>query len=292
MRRLNVREAQIDECIRSSMFALSERPRNPELQPGELLLLQLVKTDAIRLKKLHQRINFALVFDRIERDHDGSISRQHWPNEGRTWNWIVYGLATVPTVPFSLEDLELSRNYQGQDNARYIDPEDEEVIRPLIQWSLAQNPQPELQLVPPTHMLREFGPDSTLAAIFNHDRIAMLHPIQRRMVTVEEFDRNPWLADSLKSFYDHRCQVCGNDFEPIYGTPFSETHHIQYLSEGGPDISGNIVVLCPNHHRIIHATNAHFNRDQVTYEYPNGLREQLVLPTHIVEARRLNLQAS
>ena len=44
MRRLNVRPAQIDECIQKSMFAFSFKPQNPELHPGELLLLQLVKT--------------------------------------------------------------------------------------------------------------------------------------------------------------------------------------------------------------------------------------------------------
>jgi hypothetical protein len=44
MRRLNVRPAQIDECIQKSMFTFSFKPQNPELHPGELLLLQLVKT--------------------------------------------------------------------------------------------------------------------------------------------------------------------------------------------------------------------------------------------------------
>jgi len=286
MRRLNVREAQIDECIRQAMFALSERPRNPELQPGELLLLQLVKTDADRFDKVHQRINFALVFDHLERDHDGSISRRHWPAEGRVWEWIVYGSATVPTIPFSLEDLGLSRDYMGQDNARHIAPQDEAVVRPLVQWSLAQRPQPDLQLVPASRLAQEFGPERALSAVFNHDRIAMLHPVPRTSVTVERFDRNPWLADSLKSYYDHRCQVCGNDFQPTYGVSYAETHHIQYLAEGGPDISGNIVVLCPNHHRIVHAAHARFNRETVTYEYPNGLQERLVLPAHILMAAR------
>src|SRR4029078_94417 len=73
MRRLNVLEAQIDECIQKSMFALSLRPQNPELHEGELLLLQLVKNDASRLGKLKERINFALVFDHLERDYDGAI---------------------------------------------------------------------------------------------------------------------------------------------------------------------------------------------------------------------------
>jgi hypothetical protein len=108
MRQLNVRAAQIDECIQTSMFAFSVRPQHPELQPGELLLLQLVKTEAARLGKLHSRVDFALVFERLERDYDGTISRLHWPRENRTWPWIVYGSATVPTIPFSPEDLDLS----------------------------------------------------------------------------------------------------------------------------------------------------------------------------------------
>jgi hypothetical protein len=57
---------------------------------------------------------------------------------------------------------------------------------------------------------------------------------------------------------------------------------------GGPDISGNIVVICPNHHRIIHATNASFDRRSLTYEYPNGLREPLISPDHFVNAPQLS----
>jgi hypothetical protein len=33
-------------------------------------------------------INFALIFDHLERDHDGSISRAHWPSEQRVWESI------------------------------------------------------------------------------------------------------------------------------------------------------------------------------------------------------------
>ncbi len=284
MRRLNVREAQIDACIRDSMFALSERPRNPELQPGELLLLQLVMTDANRLGKTRGRINFALIFDHIERDYDGSISRKHWPTEGRTWNWIVYGSATVPTIPFSLEYLGLSKNYTSQNNARYIDSIDDEKIRPFILWSLAQRPDRYMQTVEPAEIAQTFGRERTLAGVFNHDRIALLTPASTSRVISEQFDRNQWLAESLKSYYEHRCQVCGNDFLPTYGTSFAESHHIQYLQHGGPDISGNVIVLCPNHHRIVHATNAEFNRPTLEYQYPNGLRERLLLPDHLSSA--------
>lgn len=284
MRRLNVREAQIDECIQKSMFALSFRPQNPELQQGELLLLQLVKNDAIRLGKTKERINFALVFDHIEPDHDGTLSRLHWPKENRTWPWIVYCSATVPTIPFSLENLHLSVNdaYQGQANARYISPQDEQLIKPFIRWSLAEQPAPYLEIVPTAKVVQRFGQQRALSAIYNHDRIAALKPVPRQTITREEFVRNVGLAESLKVYYEYRCQICGKSFLPDYGVDLADTHHIHYLAKGGPDISTNMIVLCPNHHRVIHATDAHFDRQVLTYDYPNGLREKLLLPDHLI----------
>lgn len=287
MRRLNVQSTQIDECIQKHMFAISVPPHNPELQPGELLLLQLVKHEAVRLGKVHSRIDFALVFNRIERDYDGTISRSHWPKAERTWPWIVFCSDTIPTIPFSLEDLKLSMEYGGQTNPRYIQPRDEQLIMPYIQGSLAQVPKLSLQLVPASRIAQKFGKQPTLSAIYNHDRIAILHPVPKKLVSREEFERNQYLADSLKSYYESRCQVCDQDFLLEYGVPFSETHHIQYLARGGPDVSGNIVVLCPNHHRIIHATNARFNRQNLAYEYPNGLCEPLIRTDHFQHALEL-----
>jgi 5-methylcytosine-specific restriction endonuclease McrA len=285
MRRLNVREAQIDECIRMSMFALHQRPQNPELQQGDLLLLQLVKGDASGHGGAQGRINFALIFDHIERDWDGSISRAHWPHENRVWNWIVYGLATVPTIPFSLEALNLSRSYSGQDNARYIEPADQEIIRRYVLWSLAREPEPSRQIVPARQIAERFGPERSLEGIFNHDRIEILNPVvPKRTVVQEIFVRNASLADMLKSYYDHHCQICQHSFLEPYGTDYSEAHHIQYLSQGGPDVSGNMIVLCPNHHRIVHETRAQFRQQDLTYVYPNGLEERLQLNDHFVKS--------
>ncbi len=284
MRRLNVRETQIDECIRMSMFALHQRPQNPELQRGDLLLLQLVKNDAEAQHQIEERINFALVFDRIERDWDGSISRIHWPNANRVWSWIVYGLATVPTISFSLESLNLSRSYSGQDNARYIDPIDQEVIQKFVLWSLARDPNPGKQIIPPRQIAEQFGLERSLDGIFNHDRIELLAPAPRRTVTQEIFVRNLSLADMLKSYYDHHCQICRHTFMDPYGSDYSEAHHIQYLSEDGPDVSGNMVVLCPNHHRIVHETHAEFRKHELTYVYPNGFEERLKLDDHFTKS--------
>jgi hypothetical protein len=288
MRRLNVREAQIDECIQKSVFAIGFRPQHPALQPGELLLLQLVKKEAQRLGKLKSRVNFALVFERLEQDYEGTISRLYWPDEGRVWPWIIYGQATVPSVPFSLEDLPLSKSYEGLFNPGYIEKQDEEIILPYIQWDLAELPAPTLQLVPASEVSQKFGRTRALSAIYNHDRIAALRPVPKILTSTEVFVRNQWLSESLKAYYDCSCQICGTDFEPLYGVPVADTHHIEYLSEGGPDVSGNIVVVCPNHHRVLHATHAYFNRQHLIYEYPNGLREPLMRTDHFTNALLLS----
>lgn len=43
-----------------------------------------------------------------------------------------------------------------------------------------------------------------------------------------------------------RCVICG--FSLV-----SDVHHITPRSEGGTDALGNLVTLCPNHHRLVHA---------------------------------------
>lgn len=115
MQRLNVRQPQIIECIEKSMFAVDSIPR---FSQGEILLLQLVKQDAISIGKLHSRVEFALIYDHYEIDHTGEISRHHWPSAGKIWKYILFCSKTIPTIPFSLEDLPLSTDYGGQSNPR------------------------------------------------------------------------------------------------------------------------------------------------------------------------------
>lgn len=283
MRRLNVREAQINECIQNSMFASSIFPRKPELQQGELLLLQLVKHDAKRLNKLDERISFALVFERIEQDIDGSISRLHWPSENRVWPWIIYCSATLTMIPFSLEDLPLSVNnsYQGQDNPRYINMHDQELIKPLILWNAPKNHENHSEINDKIQLFSKFEKPKLFSIIANHDRITLSKPSSKKEVVIERFTRNQWLAESLKAYYQYCCQICGKNFFTEYGVNYIETHHIHYISQNGSDTSTNMIVLCPNHHRIIHATNAYFDRATLSYHYPNGLKETLLLNEHL-----------
>jgi hypothetical protein len=272
VRRLNVQFTQIEECIRLSLFAVDVQPQNPPLQPGEELLLQLVKTDAERLGKLDARIEFALIFERLGEDPTGDVSRQHWPNAGKTWRYILYCSETLPTIPFSLENLRLSKDYAGQMNPMYIEPQDAAKIRPYLKGASQPTDLPSLADVP-----------SLLAAIRNYDTVVRLSPL--RTTRVREHERrllDPWLGDTLKTLYEHRCQICVHDFKPQYGVPYADTRFIRPLGEGGEPVSRNLVVLCPNHNAIVGLTQADFDPRGLAFRYPNGLVEKLTLRDHLL----------
>ena len=51
-----------------------------------------------------------------------------------------------------------------------------------------------------------------------------------------------------------KCELCGEQAPFNYrdGTPYLESHFVQWLSEGGSPTIDNVVALCPNCHKKIH----------------------------------------
>jgi 5-methylcytosine-specific restriction enzyme A len=78
-----------------------------------------------------------------------------------------------------------------------------------------------------------------------------------RKVSTKIFERNQYVAELAKRRAKGICQLCGRPapFKDKRGNPYLETHHIQWLSEGGEDIIENTVALCPNCHRKMHSLN-------------------------------------
>jgi hypothetical protein len=62
--------------------------------------------------------------------------------------------------------------------------------------------------------------------------------------------RDTDLARTIKLLHDDACQICGHVIPFPGGGRYSEVHHLRPLGSphDGPDIAGNIIVLCPNHH--------------------------------------------
>ena len=77
--------------------------------------------------------------------------------------------------------------------------------------------------------------------------------IGKREITTSVRDRDPEVRRFALLRAKGRCQFCGAaGFQLLNGSVFLETHHVIPLAEGGLDSVGNVVALCPNHHREAH----------------------------------------
>lgn len=75
-------------------------------------------------------------------------------------------------------------------------------------------------------------------------------PDGRVATTTYRILRDTELARRVKSIHQSECQICGRTIELPDGSRYAEAHHIQPLGRphNGPDVIGNILCLCPNHH--------------------------------------------
>ncbi|MFA6473001.1 MAG: HNH endonuclease [Candidatus Latescibacterota bacterium] len=65
--------------------------------------------------------------------------------------------------------------------------------------------------------------------------------------------RDTALARTIKKSHKYQCQICGQTLKLSDGTPYAEAHHIVPLgkSHNGPDVSSNILCVCPNDHVLL-----------------------------------------
>lgn len=92
---------------------------------------------------------------------------------------------------------------------------------------------------------------------------------------------NRKIGEYLKELYGYRCQICGCLIGEEYGSHIAEAHHIDYFVKSLNNNADNQMIVCPNHHRIIHDANPAFDRSEILYVYPNGYREKLQLNKHL-----------
>lgn len=100
-----------------------------------------------------------------------------------------------------------------------------------------------------------------------------------RLVKIRKLNKK--ISDNLKLLYGYRCQICGLYIGEEYQAQVVESHHIEYFIQTLNNDSDNQLIICPNHHRIIHYSNPTFDRTQLLYLYPNGFQEGLKLNLHI-----------
>lgn len=92
-------------------------------------------------------------------------------------------------------------------------------------------------------------------------------------------------VDMLKRLYAYRCQICGQNVGEEHGVNIAEAHHIKYFSKSVDNSSDNLLMLCPNHHSLIHALNPKFDYDELQYIYPDGKTDKIILDLHLTHGK-------
>lgn len=78
------------------------------------------------------------------------------------------------------------------------------------------------------------------------------------------------------------CQICGEDFGKRFEIHIVEAHHIDPFVATMNNDAANQIIICPNHHRVIHKVEPVFNRSRFLFIYLNGIEEKLLLNKHLV----------
>ena len=101
-----------------------------------------------------------------------------------------------------------------------------------------------------------------------------------RTVKIRKLNRK--IGENLKKLYGYRCQLCGELIGGEYGIHVCDAHHIDYFIKSLNNDASNQLIVCPNHHRIIHEANPVFDRQRLVYRFDNGMEAGLKLNKHLV----------
>jgi len=123
--------------------------------------------------------------------------------------------------------------------------------------------------------------ERVLEASFNYDMVDENSTMFETEQIIKLRKLNKKIGDNLKLLYNYRCQVCGKNIGEGYDSHIVEAHHIDYFVHSLNNDSDNQLIVCPNHHSIIHDVNPVFDRKRLIYLYPNGMQEGLALNQHL-----------
>lgn len=96
---------------------------------------------------------------------------------------------------------------------------------------------------------------------------------------VRKLDKS--IGDTLKKFYDYRCQLTGERIGEQYSAHVVEAHHIVPFTESLNNDASNIIIINPTFHRIIHKAKPDFDNTTFSFKFPNGVVEKLKLTDHL-----------
>lgn len=89
------------------------------------------------------------------------------------------------------------------------------------------------------------------------------------------------ISRQLKEVYDYSCQICGEQAGRYYGLKIAEAHHLRPFSLTLNSSPENIIILCPNHHKVIHRAKPQYDFEKKLFLFSNDYSEGLRLNKHL-----------
>ncbi|WP_424005615.1 HNH endonuclease (plasmid) [Haloarcula salina] len=107
--------------------------------------------------------------------------------------------------------------------------------------------------------------DITKEDLWDQAKASASEKPNRRTATSTEYETSESVRRYALSWADGVCQGCGEEapFLNQNGEPYLEIHHVNRLSDGGPDHPDFVIAICPNCHRKVHhgRRGKQFNRE-------------------------------
>lgn len=121
--------------------------------------------------------------------------------------------------------------------------------------------------------------ESELEAALDTEDDTSCYVFKETIVKIRKINKD--IIDKLKAHYMGECQLCGDNLGAAYGKEIVEAHHIEYFSKTQNNDSSNIIILCPNCHRLIHSCNPVYHKKDSFFEFENGKKIYIKNPGHL-----------
>ena len=176
----------------------------------------------------------------------------------------------------------LGRSFQGHAAVRQLTPADHQALAEYA-WRLSRDPR--ARLLPEEELEARIlhGDQDAVSRLITTEAPGIADK-RRRYLFSQAQRRNRQHVGKLRELYGGMCQLCGWNPTSVYRQELCEAHHVHWLSRGGDDDLHNLVLICPNHHRAIHRTDAPFDWEDSSFVFPRN-RERVKIYRHALEAR-------
>jgi hypothetical protein len=191
-----------------------------QLEPGDILLMYHDGTGIVAVGKVLERWDGKPHKDILYYRRGDDMDK-----EGHEWRVAVKWFRDFSKSPIEVAEIKTCLGYAPRGSLRVIRKRRREVERMLDDLR---------SLPPPTREAADLSEPSP----------------KRAQVTISRAVRDTELARHVKFLHDYECQICGETIDLPDGGRYAEAHHVRPLGSphDGPDVIGNIVCVCPNHH--------------------------------------------